>query len=404
MKKLRVLVIGSEVSDFLCPMYKKMQERFPMEIELIEPRGEWRNQQQINDSFTAHHKIRFDLKKFSKTEVLKAIFKPGFWIGYLKSFNLKESIRYALLQAQLHPIIDKAAVICFHNLSNQILKLLYFIPENKKSVLSFWGSDLFLNNIDYSYAIQAKALKRASSIIVHSPEMRLIALAKFGWQFEDKIIPLLSTDFSEELQKYIDNKENYALFVASFKQKHNIPENKTIVVVGHSAHDIDNHLCIIPQLGKLDPLIREACFFIFPMTYGNVENYTANVIACCKKHGIHFLIFDEFMSNTDAEELKFASEILVRLSKCDAFSLSLCETLAAGNIVIAASWLPYGNLRAFDVFYKEINDFENLPRTLTEVVAHKEKYRKLSRDNGKKILEFNDAQNSIEKLAKIYRA
>ena len=46
--------------------------------------------------------------------------------------------------------------------------------------------------------------------------MRLIALAKFGWQFEDKIIPLLSTDFSEELQKYIDNKENYALFVASF--------------------------------------------------------------------------------------------------------------------------------------------------------------------------------------------
>ncbi|HRB24248.1 MAG TPA: hypothetical protein PLZ18_10780, partial [Ferruginibacter sp.] len=76
MKKLRVLVIGSEVSDFLCPMYKKMQERFPMEIELIEPRGEWRNQQQINESFTAHHKIRFDLKKFSKTEVLKAIFKP----------------------------------------------------------------------------------------------------------------------------------------------------------------------------------------------------------------------------------------------------------------------------------------------------------------------------------------
>ena len=113
--------------------------------------------------------------------------------------------------------------------------------------------------------------------------------------------------------------------------------------------------------------------YSFPMTYGNVENYTANVIACCKKHGIHFLILDEFMSNTDAQELKFASEILVRMSKCDAFSLSLCETLAAGNIVIAASWLPYGNLRAFDVFYKEINDFENLPKILSEVIAHKEK-------------------------------
>jgi len=38
------------------------------------------------------------------------------------------------------------------------------------------------------------------------------------------------------------------------------------------------------------------------------------------------------------------------------------------------------------------------------VIAHKEKYRNLSGDNGKKILEFYDAQNSIEKLAKIYRA
>ncbi|MGB3235372.1 MAG: hypothetical protein WBA94_05850, partial [Ferruginibacter sp.] len=64
----------------------------------------------------------------------------------------------------------------------------------------------------------------------------------------------------------------------------------------------------------------------------------------------------------------------------------------------------YGNLRAFDVFYKEINDFENLPKILSEVIAHKEKYRNLSGDNGKKILEFYDAQNSIEKLAKIYRA
>jgi len=403
-KKLKVLVIGQDVSDFLCPMYKKMQERFPMEIELIEPRAEWRNQQLINDSFTVHHKIRFDLKKFTKVEIFKAIVKPGFWFSFLKSFKLKDSIRYALLLAQLQPIVAKANVVCFHNLSNHILQLLQFIPENKKLVLSFWGSDLFRNNIDYSYAIQAKALQKASNIIVHSPEMRLIALSKFGWQFEEKIEPILSTDFSVALQMYIDNKKYAHKYLSSFKRKHNIPENKTVVVVGHSAHDIDNHLLIIPQLAKLGMAVKEKCSFVFPMTYGNVNNYINEVKASCQMHGLPHIILDEFMSNEDAVELKFASEILVRLSKCDAFSLSLCETLAAGNIVIAATWLPYGNLRAFDVFYKEISNFENLPHTLTELLTHKEKYRQLCGDNGQKILDFYHSQNSIEQLANIYRA
>ena len=70
MQKLRILVIGSEVSDFLCPMYKKMQKDYPVQIDLIEPRKEWRNQQQINESFAVHHKISTEIKAFSKAALL----------------------------------------------------------------------------------------------------------------------------------------------------------------------------------------------------------------------------------------------------------------------------------------------------------------------------------------------
>ena len=100
MKKLKVLVIGSEVSDFLCPMYKKMQENYPMEIDLVEPRKEWRNQALIDASFNAHHKLRFDLKLFSKSEWVRCILLPAFWKYFLTTFNLNESVRVAIVGQQ----------------------------------------------------------------------------------------------------------------------------------------------------------------------------------------------------------------------------------------------------------------------------------------------------------------
>lgn len=404
MKKLNILVIGSEVSDFLCPLYKKMQEHYPFEIELIEPRKEWKNQELIDASFAAHHKIRFDLKLFSKAEMLKAAMNPGFWKYFFQNLNIKEAIRSVLVNKQLSPLVQKADVVCFHNLSNHILWLLRFIPAHKKLVLSFWGSDLFLNNINYTYSIQSKALERASHIIVHTPEMRLIALSKFGWHLDQKITAVLSTDFSEALKTYVLNSNHSGAYLSAFKAKHQIPEKNTVVVIGHSAHELDNHMLIIPQLAELDDAVKNACSFVFPMTYGNVGNYLSEVKAACQKHQINFIILDEFMSKQEAEQLKFASEILVRLSKCDAFSLSLCETLAAGNCVISASWLPYGNLRVFDVFYKEINDFNLLSTVLTDMIVQKENYRQRCAGNGNKILQFYEAQNSMHRLANIYRA
>ena len=161
-------------------------------------------------------------------------------------------------------------------------------------------------------------------------------------------------------------------------------------------------ISFLDQLAKLENSIKEDCTFVFPMTYGNVGNYTETVKESCRQQGIKHLFLEEFLSDEDAIELKFASEILVRLSKCDAFSLSLCETLAAGNLVIAASWLPYGNLRAYHVFYKEMNAFDLLPGVLTELLKNKETYKQQCAGNGQKILNFYTDQNSIEKLAKIY--
>jgi len=383
-------------------MYKKMQENYPMEIDLVEPRKEWRNQALIDASFNAHHKLRFDLKLFSKSEWVRCILLPAFWKYFLTTFKLKESVRAALVHQQLKPLQQQADVICFHNLTSSILELLQYIPVHKKIILSFWGSDLYRNNDSYKLTTQQAAIERAKHIVVHNNEMKVIALSKFGWQYENKISTLLSTDFSETLQSFIDNRKHNASYLKAFKEKHQIPEQHCVVVVGHSAHDIDNHLFIIPQLACLDKEILKHCSFVFPMTYGNEGDYLTTVKKACNAAGINHIIISEFMQNEEVVALRHASEILIRLSKFDAFSLSLCETLAAGNIVIAATWLPYGNLRTFDVFYKEVNAFDRLPEIFTDVLQHKNKYLALSENNGSKILDFYHAQKSIEQLAKIY--
>jgi len=402
MQKLKVLVIGSEVSDFLCPMYKKMQERFPMEIDLIEPRKEWKNQQQINESFRVHHKINTEIKSFSKAALMGAVLKRKFWETLFQNFSLRESIRSGAVQAKFTPLMRQYDVICFHYLSTPVLWLHRFVPAGKKIIYSFWGSDLFRNNWLYDHALQSKALAKAHHIIVHSMEMRLIALAKYGWQYENKIATLVSTDIATALEKYVHNTNDAAGYLMSFKQKHKIPLQDTVVVIGHSAHDIDNHLYIIPYLAKLDKELLEHCTFVFPMTYGIEEDYFREVEHTIASHQIKYIILSSFLNDADMMELRYASEILVRLSKYDAFSLSLCETLAAGNIAIVATWLPYGVLRSASVFYKEVNTFCNLPAMLKNVILNKKEYQKQCKDNGKKISEIYRQQNTIEKLAKIY--
>ena len=70
-----------------------MQKDYPVQIDLIEPRKEWRNQQQINESFAVHHKISTEIKSFSKAALLGAVFKLKFWQSFFHQFNLRESIR-----------------------------------------------------------------------------------------------------------------------------------------------------------------------------------------------------------------------------------------------------------------------------------------------------------------------
>ena len=403
MQKLRILVIGSEVSDFLCPMYKKMQKDYPVQIDLIEPRKEWKNQQQINESFAVHHKISTEIKSFSKAALLGAVFKLKFWQSFFHQFNLRESIRSGAVQAKFTPLMQQYDVICFHYLSTPVLWLHQFVPAGKKIIYSFWGSDLFRNNWLYDHALQSDALKKAHHIIVHSMEMRLIAFAKFGWQLEGKISALVSTDIAKALEKYTGNTHAAAAgCLASFKQKHNIPLQDTVIVIGHSAHDIDNHLHIIPQLATLDKEYLDHCTFVLPMTYGIEANYFREVEKALQAQKIKYIILSNFLNEEEMLELRYASEILVRLSKYDAFSLSLCETLAAGNIAIVATWLPYGALRSSGVYYKEVDAFYKLPAMLKKVLQHKKEYQQQCLDNGKKISELYSQQNAIEKLAKIY--
>lgn len=379
-----------------------MQEDFPMEIDLIEPRKSWPNQQQINESFGVHYKISTELKSFSNAECLGALFQPKFWKAFLKTFNLRESIRSGVVQAKFTPLMQGYEVICFHNLSTPVLWLHQFVPAGKKVIYSFWGSDLFRNNWLFHLETQAEALKNAHHIIVHSKEMRLIAMAKYGWQYEDKITALVSTDIAKALEKYLHNTKDASVYLTSFKQKHKIPQQDTVVVIGHSAHEIDNHLYIIPQVALLDKAMLSECTFVLPMTYGREEDYFNEVKKACDAAQIKYLILQEFLSEEEIMELRYASEILIRLSKYDAFSLSLCETLAAGNMAIVATWLPYGAFRSAELFYREVDRFENLPGILEEVLKNKEKYRQLCNGNGKKIRDLYLQQDTIAHLAKIY--
>ncbi len=401
-KRKKVLVIGREVSDFLCPTFQSINEGEEYEVHLLETRTQSPKQQEIERSFISQYKIGTNFKSYKKSAYFFAFITSDFWKNIFKKVSIKESIRAALVAKAVKPLFKDFDIFNIQFLTPEALYFAKFIPENKKLVLSFWGSDLFQCNDDFSYQEQNAIIRRSKKIIVHSAEMKNIFLSKFGRHLEDRVENFFLVDISQTLQRFYDKGGDKNSIIDLFRQKYQIHQDKTIVTIGHSGHDIDNHISIVNSLGQMEAQIKERCFFILPMTYGAEPEYINRVEESCRTAGMNYKIFTNFLPDEDIIGMRFSSEVVIRMSKFDAFSLSVCETICAGNIVIAATWLPYGTLRTADIYYKETDAFEKLPQIVKEVVSQKEAYLKKCSENPEKLMQLFHKQHAAQSLSKLY--
>jgi hypothetical protein len=399
--RTRVLVMGREVSDFLCPLFAEIGDTGRFDLDLLETRAVSRKQAEIDQSFRAKISVRSALQQYRKTEWLRAVLSARFWKGLVSGQSGREALRAALVNRETSIVFAAYDVFNLHFLTSELVYLAGFIPQGKKVVLAYWGSDLFQQNADFRYQDQEELVNRAASVVVHSPELKVIFLSKFGWHLEKKVHSFLLPNMVKALAPVYQNLSVRHDAAAHARAQWGVSPGRLLLAIGHSAHDIDNHIPIVQALAAMDRTVVDRMHVILPMTYGAEPGYLDAVEEACRLGNLRYTILRNFLSQEEMVGLRYATDILVRLSRFDAFSLSLCESLCAGTVVISATWLPYGYLRAAGIHFRELSAIAGLTQMLPRVLDNLPEERDKCRDNPAKIMHLFEGMHPARSLAEL---
>jgi len=382
----KILLIGAEVTDFLNPLAKKLKD-LGYTVDLLELRAVSRNSTSITESYSsAVEYAEISGKRIKIVHVIKYLFKKELFQNWIKTIfinclegkcriikGFKNSLKHQHSREQFSSILNKYDIINFHSLNLGTLSFIDCIEQDKKIILSFWGSDLYQTSGLKNYYELLRSVNRANKIAVLNYEMEKVVLAKFGSELKNKIVHT-ALGIDDKIFDLMDNskKERPEL---NFLKKYNIPENKIRITVGYCGSLVCNHLLILDELEKIEHKIKEKIHLLVPMTYGNfTEEYVQEVKSGLDRTKISYTIFNKFLSLDEVAKLRVNSDIMIQMNKSDGFNTSVREALYAENILISAVWLPYSLLRLENIFFYE-TDFAKLGETVTFVLNNYEQIK-----------------------------
>lgn len=272
----------------------------------------------------------------------------------------------------------------------------YLIPflkfRRSKIVLTFWGSDyiLFKNYPNYflklivqsAYKISFASQKYLTDMLALYPTTeKKISICRFGLDPITKI------------------KEFNSKILA--RKSLNLPNDKIIVCVGYNYSQNQQHFLIIDSLESDEKLVlnKNKYLFVFPLTYGDDKVYLNKLKKRIQNSVLHCICFENFMTNDEVAFLRLASDVFIQLQKHDQFSGSMSEHLFAKNFVITGRWLNYIDLKELNIYFYEIDDFNELS-SFIKIVSNIE-YAQISQ-NSNKIQLVSDWQFLISNWIKLY--
>src|SRR5690606_20863873 len=86
--------------------------------------------------------------------------------------------------------------------------------------------------------------------------------------------------------------------------------------------------------------------------------------------GVEGIVLEDFLSEDQMSQLRLATDILVYAPVSDAFSASVSQSLAAGNVVIVGAWLPYKTRQRAGFYYHEIDQVSLAGIALESVIEN----------------------------------
>ncbi len=247
----------------------------------------------------------------------------------------------------------------------------------KKEVCSFWGSDL-MRVSDKKLRKLTRYLNQCHVITITTKKMINKFISIYGHRYDYKI---KRNRFGIETYDIIDNiitSEDQN----SIREKLRIPDSKIIICIGYNGSEAQQHLKVIEQISRIDPILCKNIFIILQMTYGcSSEVYYNKIKKSLESLACKSMILTDYMDDYDIARLRCATDIFIHAQTTDGLSASFQEYIYAGAIVVNAIWLNYEELEELGIRYIKYSSFDEIPSLLVNLINNMHYYKSINIEN-----------------------
>lgn len=254
-------------------------------------------------------------------------------------------------------------IINYHFVSGKVLVLLCGIKKTrKKLILSYWGSDLLRQKKSDEWIekifIKYKGMAYAT---FDNMDLEEVFFSKYSFDKNKSQVAYIGDPILDAIKKQQGDKDSWWMIDGN-----PIPRNRVIIAVGYNGGSFQQHLKVIEQMAGLDEKYKQNIFLILQMTYGGTEEYIESCSEACGTAELNFLIFKEFLDESEVAKIRLVTDLFINSQTTDAFAGSVCEYMYTGTMILNAKWLHYKELDHYPFQYREYEAFDELPALIAE--------------------------------------
>lgn len=243
----------------------------------------------------------------------------------------------------------------------------------------FWGGDVLRNKkVNASY--YRKVYSASDCIVLPNANSLKVFNKKTCHSFEDKSILI---QFPQKMVSAFLAAEETMPSNKDVKEEYGFPQDKLIVICGHTATRAERYEQIIDELKNLPNNIINQCYFVFMMTYAPEEyrTYQTEVERLLISNNIPGCVLKEYLNYDQMQKLHSVSDIHITNIKTDALSCFLQEQMLAGSVLLYGKWLKYLEIETPDFYAIPFEEIGQLSNTLVSVVDDFKNHKNKSKIN-----------------------
>lgn len=235
--------------------------------------------------------------------------------------------------------------------------------NNVKVLLYPWGSDVLRAN-KYKLRRIEKAIDNCDYISgYHNSGTINYILSNYPNSKEKLFLFSVLVPGIRELEK-LENK----LSRVEMSNELNIPLSKSNIVCGYNGVEGQRHREIIENIYKVKNKLPEDYQLIFPITYGNSQDYYQEIKDICNKYQLRAIFLESYLTPKQMVCLHLLTDLFINVQPTDNGNAFLMEALSSNSAIIVGKWLYYPQFEKYGTPYYQCETIDTIHLAILEVI------------------------------------